>query len=67
MQHQNSVNVIVASSGIHHGIRRIKPYVLNRNGRKPRDRELFQALDGHKYGKGAVGVKYPCREQFVWS
>lgn len=38
-----SMSNIVADSGIHHGIRRIKPYVLNRNGCKPRARELFQA------------------------
>lgn len=38
-----SMSNIAADSGIHRGIRRIKPYVLNRSGRKPRARELFQA------------------------
>lgn len=53
---------IVADSGIRRGIRRIKPYVLNRSGRKPRARELFQAR------RAQIGrVKYPCHEQFVQS
>lgn len=34
-----SMSNIVANSGIRRGIRRIKPYVLNRSGRKPRARE----------------------------
>lgn len=38
-----SMSNIAADSGIHRGIRRIKPYVLNRSGCKPRARELFQA------------------------